>query len=78
MKFHRIFIDIENRWYLCTMEYYGHQQLLTHDFLSRIRHLKLPNSNLSMVDLRGMFSLEVIDLSGNLLSVVDGIKELPK
>eukprot|EP00027_Filamoeba_sp_ATCC50430_P016759 CAMPEP_0168569714 /NCGR_PEP_ID=MMETSP0413-20121227/16321_1 /TAXON_ID=136452 /ORGANISM="Filamoeba nolandi, Strain NC-AS-23-1" /LENGTH=833 /DNA_ID=CAMNT_0008602261 /DNA_START=610 /DNA_END=3111 /DNA_ORIENTATION=- len=31
-----------------------------------------------MVDLRGMFSLEVLDLSGNFLVKVDGLKELPK
>jgi hypothetical protein len=33
---------------------------------------------LAVIDLRGLFSLEVLDLSGNFLEKVDGLKELPK
>jgi Leucine-rich repeat (LRR) protein len=67
-----------HRWNLALMDYYGHQQMRTPNFLSHIRHLKLPNTNLSVIDLRGLFSLEVIDLSGNALITLDGLKELPK
>ncbi len=67
-----------HRFYLCLIDYYGHHQMRLPNFISNIRHLKLPNSNLNMVDLRGFFSVEVLDLSGNALQTVDGIKELPK
>ena len=65
--------------YLLTlMEYYGHQQLRAPDFLSNVRHCILPNSNLKMVDLKGMFSLEVLDLSGNQLRKIEGLDQLTR
>eukprot|EP01114_Cavostelium_apophysatum_P010445 TRINITY_DN2416_c0_g1_i11.p1 TRINITY_DN2416_c0_g1~~TRINITY_DN2416_c0_g1_i11.p1 ORF type:complete len:2801 (+),score=908.52 TRINITY_DN2416_c0_g1_i11:43-8445(+) len=66
-----------HKWNLCLMDYYGHVQLRTPGFLSNIKHCRMPSMNLSMVDLRGFFSLEVLDLSGNNLIEVDGINELP-
>lgn len=66
------------RWNLALMEYYGHRQVRSPDFLSNVKHLKLPHCNLSMVDLRGRFSIEVLDLSGNNLETVLGLNELPR
>ncbi len=66
------------RWNLCLLENYGHAQLRTPAFLTKIKHCKMPDCNLSGVDLRGMYSLEVIDLSGNNLTMVEGLRELSK
>lgn len=66
------------RWNLALMDYYGHRQVRSPDFLSQVKHLKLSNCNLSAVDLRGRFSIEVLDLSGNNLETVLGLDELPR
>jgi hypothetical protein len=66
------------RFYLCLVDYYGHHQMRLPNFLSNIRHLKLPHCNLNTADLRGLFSLEVLDLSGNAIISIEGLKELPK
>lgn len=64
------------RWGLALMDYYGHKQIRTANFLSRVKHCKLAEYNLTKVDLQGLFSIEVLDLSGNRLKKVDGLKEM--
>ena len=54
------------------MNYYGHFQMRNvPNFLSRVRHLKLPNKRLNNVNLKNFSSLEVLDLSGNNFKTID-------
>eukprot|EP01117_Protostelium_nocturnum_P019432 TRINITY_DN842_c0_g1_i1.p1 TRINITY_DN842_c0_g1~~TRINITY_DN842_c0_g1_i1.p1 ORF type:complete len:2518 (-),score=1170.22 TRINITY_DN842_c0_g1_i1:41-7594(-) len=64
------------RYALGLIDYYGHHQMRSPNFLNNIKHLQLQRSKLQMVDLKGMYSLELLDLAGNDLKEVDGLKEL--
>jgi Leucine-rich repeat (LRR) protein len=62
-------------WHLRLIEYFGHAACNTPGFFSRVRHLKLPFSEITFLDLSGFAQLEVIDLSGNELSDVPGLDD---
>ena len=60
------------------INYYGHKQMRTPDFLNKVRHLRLPKRNLGVVYLQDMRSLEVLDLRDNNFRTVDGLENLTK
>ncbi|PRP78118.1 class VII unconventional myosin [Planoprotostelium fungivorum] len=64
------------RYALSLIDYYGHHQMKTPNYLNAIKHLRLPKMKLSMVDVKGMYSLEVLDVAGNDLTMVEGLNEL--
>ena len=62
------------RWKLNLIAYYGNFQVHMNGYLSRIRHLRLPNKNLVAVNIKSLLSLELLDLSGNALRTVEGLE----
>ena len=66
------------RWKMACIEYYGHFQLREKGYLSKIRHLRLPDKKLGVVNLQPFPNLHVLDLSYNNLPYVDGLQFLSK
>lgn len=70
------FSDIRVRWRYNLISYYGNLQLRIPDFLTKIRHLRLPNKRLNVVNVAKFQCLEVLELSGNFFRTVDGLEHL--
>ena len=67
-----------HRWKFNLVAYYGHYQIRVKDYLSRVRHLKLPKRKLNVVNIKAFLSLEVLDLSNNNLVTIDGLEALTR
>ncbi|KAL6041595.1 hypothetical protein QOT17_024850 [Balamuthia mandrillaris] len=66
----------EYRWETYLIDYCGHLQIRTPEYANRLRHLMLPSCQFTSVDLSPFTSLELLDLSGNFLTKVEGLEAL--
>jgi Leucine-rich repeat (LRR) protein len=66
------------RWRFNLIDYYGHRQIRTKDYLARVTQLNFCRTRLAVADLSPMLSLEEIDLSYNNLRTVVGLEGLTR
>lgn len=66
------------RWKYMIMQTFGHMQIKTPDVVSKIKSLSYPRSRLTVVELSGFTSVELLDLSKNSLKDVAGLECLHK
>eukprot|EP00698_Gefionella_okellyi_P022880 TRINITY_DN7670_c0_g1_i1.p1 TRINITY_DN7670_c0_g1~~TRINITY_DN7670_c0_g1_i1.p1 ORF type:complete len:2182 (-),score=499.73 TRINITY_DN7670_c0_g1_i1:26-6466(-) len=66
------------RWHMQLIHYYGHYQLRTLGYLSKVTIMQIPRHKLTVADLREFVNLRVLDLSGNDLQFVSGLEKLQR
>ncbi|GAM21569.1 hypothetical protein SAMD00019534_047440 [Acytostelium subglobosum LB1] len=65
------------RWRMTLIERFGHKQLQTiPDYLTKVKGIQFARLNLSACDISMFISVQVMDLSGNHLSSLNGLQNL--